>query len=194
MPKRYFPVVNFSKKDHFKGKHEKDRIPKDYVLIFNNASGTSVRIAVIIVNCSIIGLGLALYFLTPEGLKWREDKGGLFLSAYILFCLAAVYFFIVLIYRGTMLRIYKNLDTNVFIGVVPRWILSTKKFAFSVQDIKRKESVFKILRLFRGDVQIKNKPFLLSTYDFSLPKYFNEIHRYDSNIQNKRNKMKKHWR
>jgi hypothetical protein len=47
-----------------------------------------------------------------------------------------------------------------------------------------KVNSFKILRLFRGDVQIKDKPFLLSTYDFVLPKYFDEIHRYDGNIQN----------
>jgi hypothetical protein len=56
IPKRYYPIVNFSKKDHFKGKHEKDRIPKDYVLIFNNASGTSVRIAVIIVELKMLNL------------------------------------------------------------------------------------------------------------------------------------------
>jgi hypothetical protein len=46
VPKRYYPVVNFSKKDHFKGKHEKDRIPKDYVLIFSNASGTKFSFCV----------------------------------------------------------------------------------------------------------------------------------------------------
>ena len=61
---------------------------------------------------------------------------------------------------------------------------SDTKFSFCVNDIKSNESKFKILRLFRGDVQIKDKPFLLSTYDFALQKYFDEIHRYDGNIQN----------
>ncbi|VDI08283.1 Hypothetical predicted protein [Mytilus galloprovincialis] len=82
------------------------------------------------------------------------------------------------VYRFTMFRMYKHIDSDLFIGVVPRWFLWTKNFTFRPADIKRFPPSGYI-RFVRGDVQIKGRPFVLDFAEFALPKYYNEMVGYD---------------
>ncbi|CAG2250662.1 unnamed protein product [Mytilus edulis] len=166
-----------------KGRQEKDKVPHDFVFIFQSSYENYIKIIGLIVPLLSYLVGTTIFdiqsrFTDPEKEKVLIDKKNV---PFVIGCSA---FAIILItcltkvYRFTMFRMYKHIDSDLFIGVVPRWFLWTKNFTFRPADIKRFPPSGYI-RFVRGDVQIKGRPFVLDFAEFALPKYYNEMVGYD---------------
>lgn len=166
-----------------KGRQEKDKVPHDFVFIFQSSYENFIKLIGLLVPLMSLIAGTTIFeiqsrFTDPDKEKVNIDKSK------IPFIIAGSAFAIILItcltkiYRFTMFRMYKHIDSDLFIGVVPRWFLWTKNFTFRPSDIKRFPPSGYI-RFVRGDIQIKRRPFVLDFGEFGLPKYYNEILGYD---------------
>ncbi|XP_063441168.1 uncharacterized protein LOC134721849 [Mytilus trossulus] len=166
---RMFPKNPFNRVDN-------DKLPEDFTLIYCNTNGEGLKQYFLMIFPSLLIIAGGVY--TYGGLiKTVTDQPAFFFG--VTSCIGLCLGCLLVINRCTMLRIYKNLKTDLYVGVRPKWFFLQEKFTFRLDNIVRNDWKYRNKihhNYLKGNLKIKERPFVLSIMDFSSSQFYNEIY------------------
>lgn len=167
-------TLSFNSKQSFRPKHDKDKVPKEFIIVYENSQKNVIAPSRIIsTGFCLVSFGMAFIFNTVVHHQEGSDKTELYISltACVMSLLTVV--FVNVISRFYLTRIYFSKDTNQFIGISNNFWGFVKQIKYSKEDIKLvRVSSQKVQEYAKRNVKIHGRRFHLRANDFIVPKYF----------------------
>ncbi|CAL1539386.1 unnamed protein product [Lymnaea stagnalis] len=171
----------------FQPRNEKDKVPQDFVLIYENSLKNVIDpCRAVSTSMCFVTFGVAsIYMLTnQENLQPWEIYT---ISGMCLFPLI-ILFFVNIISRYYLLRIYSNKDMTKFIGIYRSLMGLIRQIQYSPSDLKPIQSTNKNISTYiKSNVLIKGRRLHLRATDFVMPKYYNLHTGFDQVLKKKKN-------
>ncbi|XP_059167969.1 uncharacterized protein LOC131949993 [Physella acuta] len=166
-------TLSFKSKQTFRPKHDKDKVPKEFIIVYENSQKSIIAPSRIIsTGFCFISFGMALNTVLNH--QEGGDKTELYISLIACIMSLSIVVFVNVISRFYLTRIYFSKDNNTFIGISNNFWGLRKQIKYSKEDIKPVWfSSLKGQQYAKKNVRIHGRTFHLRANDFTVPKYFN---------------------
>ena len=175
----------FSPAKQYKARHKEDKVHSDYSLIYHNNMWKYYQYATpvcMLLATPVLGLDLFLvyrYFTNPStSFEVKVGDNIILSNSKVYVCVATVFMVALMIsvqklWRMYMARLYYNSKTNHYIGICPKMLYGNKQIHFSLNDVRMSKNSNN--SMFRGNLNIKGRSFLVNENDFVEMNYFNRL-------------------
>ncbi|KAK3597554.1 hypothetical protein CHS0354_018149 [Potamilus streckersoni] len=162
----------------FTPKYDKDGVSTDYSLIYENNNLNSYTYYPPLTYLCVLATWCSSAYILYEYRNVLYTDLYIDHPAVVVFpALAFSGLLLLMVYRLTsciLTRIYHNKDEDKYIAVVRYLHFWHRKLEFTMSDVqpRPKKHTFSYMK---GNILIKNQPFLAVCSDFSVPEYFNKM-------------------